>query len=95
MRTSTIILVAVAASVGCTAIGKELANQPVPAHGVDQELAEEMGCDLTDIQTRGERYKRESLDSGGPGHVMPSVGDTGCDVLAKLGRARQSDLNAK
>ena len=78
-------------ALGCTAIGKALANQPVPGYGVSPELAAEMGCDLEDIKRRGDQYKKQSFDSGGPGYVVPSVGDTGCDVLAKLGRPDDFD----
>ncbi len=74
----------------CTGIAKSLAGQPLPAYGVNEELATLMGCDLADIQARGERYKRQSFDAGGPGYVVPSIGDTGCDVLAKLGRPDDS-----
>ena len=65
----------VAVTTACTAIAKSLANQPVPAYGVSEELAEAMGCDLEDIKTRGEQYKRDSYDSGGPGYVIPRVGE--------------------
>jgi hypothetical protein len=57
-----------------------------PAFGITEEAARTMGCDLANIKTRGDRYRTESYESGGPGYVVPSVGDTGCDVFAKLGR---------
>ncbi len=76
---------------GCTTLGKALANQPVPGYGVSPGLASEMGCDLEEIKEQGDQYRKESFDSGGPGYVVPSVGDTGCDVLAKLGRPDDFD----
>ncbi|MCZ6687324.1 MAG: hypothetical protein O7C69_06445, partial [Gammaproteobacteria bacterium] len=30
--------------------------------------------------------KQQSFAEGGPGYVIPEVGDSGCDVFAKLGR---------
>lgn len=74
------------AAAGCTTLGKALANRPVPGYGINDKAASEVGCDLQDIKTRAEQYKKQSYDQGGPGYVVPSVGDSVCDVFAKLGR---------
>ena len=78
-----ILVVAVNA---CMAVGAALVNHPVPGYGVSPEAAELMGCDLAEIERRGSDYRKTAYDDGGPGYVVPAVGDTGCDVLAKLGR---------
>ncbi len=70
------------AGVACTSIAKSLAGQPVPGYGITEKAAAEMGCDLEDIKTCGEQYKKESYAEGGPGYAIPSVGDSGCDVFA-------------
>lgn len=70
---------------GCQSMGKALSGNPVPAYGITEEAASIAGCDLVEIKERGERYMRESFNSGGPGYVVPSVGDSACDVFAKLG----------
>ncbi len=75
----------------CMGIAKSLANQPYAGYGLEEELVGVMGCDLEDVISRGKEYKRQSFAAGGPGYVVPSVGDTGCDVLAKLGRPDDYD----
>ncbi len=58
---------------------------------MNEELANSMSCDLEQIKREGDEHKNQSYASGGPGYVVPSVGDTGCDVLAKLGRPDDFD----
>ena len=77
--------------IGCTSLGAALANHPVPAYRVTEDLAASMGCDFDEIKTRGDQYRKDSYAEGGPGYVVPTVGDTGCDVLAKLGRPDDFD----
>ena len=71
--------------IGCMSLGAALANHPVPGYGVSEGFASSVGCELEVIKTRGDQYRKDSYAEGGPGYVVPSVGDTGCDVLAKLG----------
>ena len=86
-RTSSfLLLLASAVLIGCTAVAAALVNHPVPGYGVNERMANSMGCDLEQIEQRGKQYRKESYDRGGPGYVIPNVGDSGCDVLAKLGR---------
>ena len=77
--------------IGCMSLGAALANHPVPGYGVSEGLASSIGCELEVIKTRGDQYRKDSYAEGGPGYVVPSVGDTGCDVLAKLGRPDDFD----
>ena len=74
-----------AAAAGCTGMAKAMAGRPVPAFGITEEAASAAGCQLDEIKLQGERHQRESYDAGGPGYVVPSVGDSVCDVFAKLG----------
>lgn len=83
MRWSLVLISVLMA--GCTTLGKALANRPVPGYGVDERAAALMNCDADSIKVQAQGYARRSYDAGGPGYIVPSVGDSGCDVLAKLG----------
>jgi len=85
--TVAIVVVSIAfGTSGCMSVAKALAGHPVAGYGIDQDLADWMRCDLEETKRRGEEFKQQSYASGGRGYLVPSVGDSGCDVLAKLGR---------
>lgn len=52
---------------------------------VDRMMATSIGCHISEIIVRADSYRSESYEKGGPAYLIPRIGDTGCDVLAKLG----------
>lgn len=71
----------------CASIAQAFVHYPIPGLGVSEEMATRLGCDIDQIKADAEAYKAEIRDHGGlPYVVIPRVGDTVCDVLAKLGR---------
>ena len=80
------------ATAGCAAnpLLKAMVHKPIPGYGINEKLATISGCDLQDIKIRAKEYQRTSWDEGGPGYVVPSIGDSLCDVFAKLGAPDRS-----
>ncbi len=87
MKRAHALIASVLIAAGCASIAKAFVNQPIPGFGVNEEMATQLGCDIDQIKADAKTYKAEIRENGGPPYVViPRIGDTGCDVLAKLGR---------
>jgi hypothetical protein len=88
MRTiRTIALLAVLATTGCMGVLMSLTGHPVAGYGVTEDMARAFGCTVAGIKATIDSL-RPTAD--GP-YVVPRVRDSGCDVLAKLGKSDRTE----
>lgn len=82
MRPATALLAL--AFLGCATLAR--AYGPVPGYGVEESQLAAAGCDQGQFEEDVERYK--AMD----GTAYPSMGDSLCDVWAKLGIPDDSQM---